>query len=884
MKKERAFLIDGNSFCYRAFYAIRSLRTATGRPTNAIYGFFTMLQKLITEEKPDYLAASFDLKAETFRKKRYEAYKAHRKPMPEELSEQMPTIKTLLGLYRIPIFEKEGYEADDLLATVSKKLSERGLTVYIVTGDKDILQLVNDHIFVYNTHPGGLIFDEKKVKERFGVEPGRMIDLIGLCGDSSDNIPGVPGIGEKTAVELLQKFGTLERVLSNADRIDGASRRKSLKEYAEQARLSRELATVDQDVPVEFSLEALRRNEPDREGLYALFKELEFRTLLSQFAERQKGNVHYELIRTEEAFERFRKKLSRVKRFAFDFETTSEDALLAEPVGVSFSWEEGEAHYLSFGKKDLGASRVLEALRGVLEDPSIEKVGQNIKYEMILLARKGIHLEGISFDTMIASYLLNPSKPNHNLGEIALEYLDFKKTSISELIGKGSSQSSMAEVPIEKVVQYACEDSDVTFRLSRLLGKKLREKDLEELFEKMELPLVDVLASMEQAGISIDVPYLTRLSEEMEKKLKILTQEIYKMADSEFNLNSPKQLQEVLFKKLKLPILKRTKTGPSTDAWVLEHLAPIHPLPKTMVHYRELSKLKSTYVDTLPGLVNPKTHRIHTSFNQTVTATGRLSSSDPNLQNIPIRTEEGKKIRKAFVPRQTGWILVSFDYSQIELRVLAHLSKDETLREAFRKGEDIHRLTASLIYGVEENEVDETMRDTAKTVNFGIIYGMSAFGLSRDLGIDVAQAQSFIVAYFERYPKVKRYIEHQIETAQSEGYVSTLFNRRRDLSEIRSKNASERQFGERIAVNAPIQGTASDLLKIAMIAIYRELEKRGAKAQMVVQVHDELLFDMPEEEDEMLTPMIVEKMEQVARLSVPIQVTVKRGENWLEME
>ncbi|MBI4437246.1 MAG: DNA polymerase I [Candidatus Omnitrophica bacterium] len=883
MKKERAFLIDGNSFCYRAFYAIRSLSTSTGRPTNAIYGFISMLQKLVAEETPEYLAASFDLKGETFRKKRYEAYKIHRKPMPEELVEQIPTIKTLLGLYRIPIFEKEGYEADDLLATVSKKLSEEGLTVYIVTGDKDILQLVSDDIFVYNTHQEGLIYDEKKVKERYGVQPERMVDLIGLCGDQSDNIPGVPGIGEKTAVELLQKFGTLEKVLSSADRMDNATRRKNLKEYASQARLSKELAKVDRDVPVEFSLETLRLQSPDREGLYALFKELEFRSLVSQFAPRQEANVHYRLIQTEEAFEHFQRKLTGVKRFAFDFETTSEDAFIAEPVGVSFSWAVGEAFYLSFGKRGLEASKVLKRLQGLFEDTSVEKVGQNIKYEMILLARNGIHLQGVFFDTMIASYLLNPSKPNHNLGEIALEYLDLKKTPITELIGKGVSQKSMAEVPLTQLVQYACEDSDVTFRLSRLLEKKLREKDLEGLFEKVELPLVDVLASMEQAGISIDAPYLKSLSEEMGKKLKKLTQQIHGMADCEFNLNSPKQLREILFKKLKLPILKRTKTGPSTDAWVLENLAPIHPLPQTMVQYRELSKLKSTYVDTLPELVNPKTHKVHTSFNQTVTATGRLSSSDPNLQNIPIRTEEGKRIRKAFVPRQKGWILVSFDYSQIELRVLTHLSKDETLREAFRKGEDIHRLTASLIYGVEEDEVDEAMRDTAKTVNFGIIYGMSAFGLSRDLGIDVTQARAFIDAYFERYPKVKSYIERQIETAKAVGYVSTLFNRRRTLSEIRSKNLSERQFGERIAVNAPIQGTASDLIKIAMIAIHRELKKQGAKTQMVVQVHDELLFDMPEEEDKEFTPMIVEKMEQVTKLSVPIKVTVKRGKNWLEM-
>jgi len=882
MKKERAFLIDGNAFCYRAFYGIRSLTTSSGRPTNAIYGFVTMLQKLVTEEKPEYLAVSFDLKGETFRKKEFKAYKIHRKPMPDELVEQLPTIKKALKCYRIPIFEKEGYEADDVLATLSKQLSEKDVEVYIVTADKDILQLVNNNVFVYHSHKEGLIYDKKRVKERFGVAPEKIVELIGLCGDDSDNIPGVPGIGEKTAVALIQKFGSLEGVLSNVEKVEGESRRKSLKDYSEQARLSRRLAIVDTAVPLDLSLEELRSKEPDREALYHLFKELEFRTLLNQFAPKAEAKGHYELIDTEASFESFRKKLGSVRRFAFDFETTSEKALTAEPIGISFSWEEGKAFYISF-HKELRAAPLLRELRGIFEDESVEKIGQNIKYETIILARKGIRLRGVSFDTMIASYLLNPSKPNHNLVDIALNYLDFKKTSISELIGKGSSQISMKEVPIQKVVQYACEDSDVTFRLSKVLEKKLRSQELVDLFEQIELPLVPVLASMEQAGVAIDAKFLRTLSREMESKLQKLTKEIYEIAGCEFNINSPKQLQEILFKKLKLPVLKRTKTGASTDAWVLENLAPVHPLPKTIVQYRELSKLKSTYVDTLPQLIHPETQRVHTSFNQTITATGRLSSSDPNLQNIPIRTEEGRKIRRAFIPRQKEWIFASFDYSQIELRVLAHLSKDDALREAFRGDQDIHRLTASQIFGVDESEVNEAMRDTAKTVNFGIIYGMSPFGLSRALGIDVAEARHFIETYFERYPKVKAYIEKQIEKAREEGVVSTLFRRHRFIPEIRSSHITERQFGERIAINAPIQGTASDLIKIAMIEIHKELEARRAKAQMIIQVHDELVFDIPEEEDKELTPMIVERMENATKLSVPIKVTVKRGKNWLEV-
>ena len=882
MKKERAFLIDGNAFCYRAFYAIRSLATSSGRPTNAIYGFLTMLQKLIQEEKPAYLAVSFDLKGETFRKKAFDAYKIHRKPMPEELVDQIPTIKKMLGLYRIPIFEKEGYEADDVLATLSKKLSGKGLAVYIVTGDKDLLQLVNDSVFVYHSHKEGLIYDKKKVMERFGVGPEKIVELIGLCGDDSDNIPGVPGIGEKTAVALIQKFGTLEGVLSHVNEIDGEARRQCLKDYSEQARLSKRLAVIDTEVPVEVSLEAMRPQGPDREGLYALFKELEFRTLLREVAPKSGVNGRYQLIETESSFRDFYEMLKGIKRFAFDFETTSEDAIVAEPIGVSFSWKEGEAYYISFGKK-LHAGTILKELKDIFEDSSVEKIGQNIKYETLILEHFGIHLQGISCDTMVASYLLNPSKPNHNLEDITLTYLEMKKTSISELIGKGASKISMKDVPTERVFQYACEDSDVTFRLSALLKKGLRANGLEELFEKVELPLIPVLAAMERAGVSVDVPYLESLSKEIEKKLEALTKDIYEMSGCTFNINSPKQLQEILFKKLKLPVLKRTKTGASTDAWVLENLAGVHPLPKTLVQYRELSKLKSTYVDALPQLVNPETRKVHTSFNQTVTATGRLSSSDPNLQNIPVRTEEGRKIRKAFVPREKGWILVSFDYSQIELRVLAHLSKDETLTKAFRKGEDIHRLTASLIYGVEEDEVEDAMRESAKTVNFGIIYGMSAFGLSRDLGIDAGQARNFIEAYFERYPKVKAYIERQIESARETGFVSTLFHRRRYLPELQSKNVTERQFGERIAVNAPIQGTASDLIKMAMIEIHHELKKRKTKAEMVIQVHDELLFDMPAEEEEELVSMVVDKMEEGAKLSVPIKVSVKRGKNWMEM-
>ncbi|MFH1858616.1 MAG: DNA polymerase, partial [Candidatus Omnitrophota bacterium] len=609
MKKEKAFLIDGSALCYRAFYAIRALSTTDGRPTNAIYGFVSMLQKLVSEEKPEYLAVSFDLKAETFRKKAYEAYKIHRKPMPDELVEQLPVIKEVLHGYRIPIFEKEGYEGDDVLGTLAKLLSEKGIAVYIVTGDKDIFQLVDDNIFVYQSHKDGLVYDTKKVRQRYGVGPDKIVEIMSLCGDDSDNIPGVPGIGEKTAVALIQKFGTLARVLANVDKIEGESRRKNLKTYADQAKLSRELATVDTNVPLEMSLEDLRLKEPDCEKLYALFRDLEFRSLLPQFLPRSDGNVSYTVVRAEAEFRKFLSALRQEKRFAFDFETTSEDALLAQPIGISFSWKERQAFYVPLGKDGIPKERFFQEVRGLFEDETVQKIGQNIKYETLILARQGISLRGIAFDTMVASYLLNPSKPNHNLVDITLEYLHFRKTSISELTGKGASQKSMADLPLETVSQYACEDSDVTYRLSRILEKDLRVRELDDLFHQVELPLIEVLASMERSGVAIHTEFLKDLSEEMEKKRLHLTKEIYQLSGCEFNINSPKQLSEILYKKLKLPILKRTKTGVSTDGWVLENLAAIHPLPKTIVQYREISKLKSTYVDALPKLINPETGR-----------------------------------------------------------------------------------------------------------------------------------------------------------------------------------------------------------------------------------------------------------------------------------
>ncbi|MDD4878875.1 MAG: DNA polymerase I [Candidatus Omnitrophica bacterium] len=882
---DRLFLIDGNSFCYRAFYAIRSLTNSKGQPTNAIYGFITMIRKLIEDEKPGYLAIAFDLKGPTFRHKKFEEYKIHRKPMPDELVDQMPLIKEVVRGYNIPLFEMQGYEADDVLATLAVKAADKGYEVYIVTGDKDMLQLVGPRIKVYNVHKEGLIYDKDKVKERYGVPPEGIADLIALMGDSSDNIPGVTGIGEVTAKKLMEDFGSLDKVLSAGDKIKSESLRKKLTEYRDQAILSKELATVDRDVPVKIDFDELKLKEPDNARLYDLFSELEFKRLLKDLSAPGKQlSGKYHLVEGEGALDGLVKGLAGQKKFALDFETTGTDPLSCEPVGISFCWEEGAAYYVPIGDVKGGFDKevLFGKLKPILEDKKKLKIGQNIKYEQLLLAVNGVNMEGPVFDTMVASYLLNPSKLNHNLEDITLEYLNLKKTPITDLIGVGKKKITMKEVEIEKIKDYCCQDSDAAFRLKDVLEGQLEEKNLGKLFHEVEMPLLGCLAAMELTGVAIDVDYLAKMSKEMEKRLEKTTAEIYEIAGTEFNINSPKQLSEILFVKMKLPVVKKTKTGHSTDVEVLEALSAVHALPALLLKYREVSKLKSTYVDALPQLVNPRTGRVHTSFNQTVTATGRLSSSDPNFQNIPIKTEMGKQIRRAFVAGEKGWVILSADYSQIELRILAHFSQDKELLDAFDNGRDIHTHTASLIFGVREGEVTPEMRSIAKTVNFGIIYGMSPFGLSRELKIEVSKAKEFIDAYFEKYGRVKTFLEDLVDEARENGYVTTILNRRRYLPEINSQNNSVRQFAERAAINAPIQGSAADLIKIAMINIHNVLKEKKLDSKMILQVHDELVFEVPGDEVEETKKIVKTRMEEVVKLTVPVKVQVKAGKNWLE--
>jgi len=882
MKKKRLFLIDGNSFCYRAYYAIRSLTTSKGQPTNAVYGFVAMLNKIIKEEAPDLLAICFDLKGPTFRHKKYEKYKIHRKPMPDDLVSQIPIIKKMITAYNIPIFELEGYEADDVLATIAKKAASSQIEAYIATSDKDALQIVNDCIKVYNASKG-IVYDSKMVKSKYGVGPEKITDLMALMGDASDNIPGITGIGEKGAVELLHQFGSLDNVLSNLKDIKSASKRSLIEAGIDQARLSKDLATIDVDVPIEVDIEELKLKEPDRDSLIELFRALEFKNLLRELIPSDELKSNYTLIDSSVKLEELIRSLEEQNEFVFDFETTHYDPMLAEPVGVSFSWKEGQACYVPFNlKKELNSEKVLAKMKDVFEDPKVKKIGQNIKYDYIILKNMGIEAKGIHFDTMVASYLINPSKMNHNLGDLSIEYINHRMTPIEELIGKGKKAITMDKVEIDKVVKYGCGDSDVTLRLKYILEKILSEKALENLFFNIEMPLVEVLALMEIQGVGLDVKYLKRISKEMEQELDKYKKEIYKLASVEFNINSPKQLQEVLFQRLKLPIVRRTKTGPSTDERVLRALAKRHDLPRKILKYREFSKLKSTYVDALPNLINPKTGRIHTSFNQTVTQTGRLSSSNPNIQNIPIKTDEGRKIRRAFVSSPGDYVLLSADYSQIELRVLAHQSGDNNLIKAFNEEKDIHRFTASLVYDVDEKDVTSEMRDSAKTVNFGIIYGMSPFGLSQDLNIDIEEAKEFIENYFKRYPDVKAYLEDKIREAQKRKYVTTIMERRRYIPEITSADVRIRNFAERTAINAPIQGSAADIIKLAMIKIHKDMV--AMKSKMILQVHDELVFDVSISELEKVARIVKSGMEDIVKLKVPLKVNLKSGKNWLDTE
>jgi len=882
-------LIDGSSYLYRAFFAIGHLSNSKGLPTNATYGFTQMLLKVLKDHRPDYLAVIFDSKAPTFRSEIYKEYKANRPAMPDGLTPQIPYVKKIVDGYRIALLEMDGYEADDLIGTVAKRM-EPEADVVIITGDKDILQLVNDRIQVYDTMKEKR-FGVAEVIQRFGVSPEQVVEVMGLAGDSIDNIPGVPGIGEKTAIQLIKTYGSIENLLAHVEEIPQRKLKENLKTHGDLARLSRQLATIRTDVPVRYGLEDFHLSHPDLKRLKEIFRDLDFNRLLKELLDQKvppPSGRDYRLITDHKQLSVLLEDLRKNAIFSVDLETTSPYPVWADLVGIGLSYAAHQAFYIPLAHQDSGTTQqlpfawALEELKPLLEDGGVKKVGQNIKYDWIVLKRYGIDLQGIEGDTMIASYLLNPTKHNHNLSEIAQEYLDRPVTDYKEVVGSGMKAVTFDKIGLEKARDYTCEDADVTLQLSQLLFPKLKEEGFKDLFDRVEMPLVIVLAKMEINGVKIDPDLLQEYSKEIETQLEQKMNRIYALAGEVFNINSSQQLGKILFDKLKLPIVKKTKTGASTDVDVLTKLSLHHDLPLEILTYRNLSKLKSTYVDALPKLIHPKTGRVHTSYNQTVTATGRLSSSDPNLQNIPIRTDEGNRIRRAFIPEK-GWLLVSADYSQIELRILAHLSKDETLTKAFQNDEDIHARTASEVFEVPIDKVTSSMRREAKVINFGIIYGMSAYGLSQQLGIEPKIAQNYIDGYFKKYTGVQTYIENSLQEARQKGYAMTLLHRRRYLPDIDSPTVAVRQAAERMAVNTPLQGTAADMIKVAMIHIQNRIEEFGLSTKMIMQVHDELVFEVPEEELQRAIPMIQNEMETVMDLSVPLKISISSGKNWAEL-
>ncbi len=886
-KPQTLYLIDGSSYIFRAFYAIRqNLSTSAGLPTNALYGFTNMLQKVVREEKPDYLAVVFDSKEKTFRHDMYEEYKAHREVPPEDLAKQFPYFEPLVRAYNIATLRQPGFEADDIIGTLALKGAEKGLDVVIVSGDKDMMQLIGPRVRMLDTMKDKT-YREKDVEEKFGVGPERVTDLMGLMGDSSDNIPGVKGVGPKTASELIQKFHSIEELYRRLDEVDKKKLKEKLEAEKDNAELSKKLVTIDTAVALPCSLTDLKMKEPDSAALADIFGELEFTSLIPKGQDKTpEPERAYETILDEARFEALIGELEAAGEFALDLETTSLNPVAALAVGISFSHQAGKACYLPVGHRYLGVpeqldrKKVFKRLKPLLENAGIGKIGHNIKYDLIVLMGEGVHLKGIVFDTMIASYLLDPSRRGHNMDDLARDLLGHKTLTYKEVVGTASKEIGFDEVDIERATEYAAEDSDVTFRLAEALRPKLKD-ETRELYEDIEMPLMEVLAEMEMNGVLIDTDHLKSLSRTLERDMKKHEKEIFECAGEEFNINSPKQLAVILFEKLKLPVKKKTKTGYSTDVSVLEELALEHALPDMILSYRQLGKLKSTYVDALPLEICKKTGRVHTSFNQTVAATGRLSSSDPNLQNIPIRSPLGKEIRRAFIAEGSGRLLAA-DYSQIELRILAHLSGDEALSAAFKKGEDIHSRTAAEIFGTSIDRVDESARRMAKAVNFGIVYGLSVFGLSRQLKIPPREAKEFIDQYFTLYRRVKTFMEDTVEKARRLGYTTTLMNRRRYLPDLTSKNRQVREAAERVAINSPIQGSAADLIKVAMIRLSGELKKKKLASKMILQVHDELVFECPQKEKKVMHELVKKQMEGVYDFNVPLLVHLGWGANWNE--
>lgn len=920
-KKGKFVIIDAMSLAYKGYFAFisRPLKTRTGESTSAVFGFVNQLLKIIEDTQPDYLIVAFDSKEKTFRHEMYDKYKSSREAMPEDMIPQIQRIKDVVTAFNIPIYIQPGYEADDLIGTAVKLAEKNGLDCYAVTPDKDYVQLITKNIKVIK--PGKstdeiIIIDEQKVKEDYGFNPDQMIDYLGLIGDSSDDIPGVKGIGPVTATPLISKYGNVETIYKNIDQIEKASVKNKLLAGKKDAFLSKKLATIALDVPLEFDINKARFEKPDFEKLLEIFKELEFKSFAAKvlklfnsekidntvnqpeprddYARMEKSSVKYQLITTEDEAKKLYERLSESPLFVFDTETDSLDPFAFRLAGVSFAVKPGEAFFIATDphaedhklfESDLSnrlpVTSFVRIFKLLFENSEIKKVCQNGKFDISILSSLGIKVNNFYFDTMLASYVIDPDQ-KHGMDELSKKYLNYQPIPLSDLIGLKKDPGKIFEVDPKQLSDYSCEDADVTYHLYKVLDKEIKDHKLEKIAYDIEFPLVEVLEDMERSGVRIDREFLSSLSSDMQILLDNYTHKIFELAGEEFNINSTKQLQTILFDKLKLVPSKKTKTGFSTDARSLELLKGENEIIDVLLDYRQVSKLKSTYTDALPKLIHPKTGRVHTSFNQTVASTGRLSSLDPNLQNIPIRTELGKEIRKAFIPRDSNHVILSADYSQIELRIMASICEDDELMKAFKEGQDIHRSTAALVFMVDQKDVTDDMRRKAKEVNFGILYGIGPFGLKTRLGIPQTQAKEIIDTYFGTFKNVKNFMDDSIKRAKERGYAETLLGRRRYLPNINSNNRTIRQFEERVAINMPIQGTAADMIKLAMINLHRELVKNNLKSKMVLQVHDELVFDALKSEVNELRLMIIEIMANALPLKVPVVVDTGAGDNWLE--
>lgn len=889
-KKDKLMVIDGNSLLHRAFYALPLLSTKDGIYTNGVYGFLTMLYRIREEHDVDYLCVAFDKKGPTFRHEAFDEYKANRQSTPGELAQQFPILKEILSAMNIAQLELDGYEADDIAGTLSKIGEEEDMEVILVTGDRDYLQLSSDKTKVLITRKGITEleeYDRKKIIEEYGITPEQFIDLKGLMGDKSDNIPGVPGIGEKTGIKFLKQFGNMENLYENIEDVRGKKTKESLIEHKAIAFLSKKLGKIIRNVPLDISLEEIKVQDPNWEKLANLYDTFEFKSLLSKIPSSETGledsdySVKHEIVE-ENNYEKIIQEIESEKSFSFKFIFEDDHYIKSKILGIGIKIGDNMPYYIDYSKNDIKV--FTKEFKKYFESEDIKKYGHMIKMDIFGLLMLNIDIRGIAFDTMIGQYLLNPAQSSYSINELGQEYLNIYGMDIEELLGKGKKRKNYADLSIETRAEYISMVVDLIHDLKDPIGKLIEEQEMSQLYYEVELPLTEVLAHMEYSGFKIDLEVLNQLGHEFQRELDDLTEGIFQLADEEFNINSPKQIGEILFDKLKLPVIKRTKTGYSTDAEVLDKLRGEHEIIEKILKYRQMVKLKSTYIDGLLNLVDEEDTRIHSTFNQTITNTGRISSTEPNLQNIPIRTEEGRKIRKAFVPKNEDYILVDGDYSQIELRVLAHISKDPKLIDAFYNDLDIHTRTASQVFHIPEEEMTPLMRDRAKAVNFGIIYGISDYGLSKDLNISRKEAKQYIDNYLANYKMVKKYMEDIVKIGKEKGYVETIFKRRRYIPELKARNYNVRSFGERIAMNTPIQGSAADIIKVAMVKVFEELRKRGLKSKLILQVHDELIIEAHKDEEEEVKSLMKDIMEKSITLDIPLKVDLKVGDNWYETQ